>query len=482
MTLFYWNKHFEIGVETIDSQHRRLVDLINSLAAGIAERRRLPDVQALFADLMDYAAVHFRDEERLLAASELAEAEKDRHRNAHRAFIERASEIMFRADLLQAEVAEQVLEFLTTWLISHILGSDRKLAKAPTNEATDAESAASLLDVSPMAKVLLSALTETERRFRLISDHAPALIWVSDAAGARIFLNLSWAIHVGVDVHQGDTVNWREFIHADDRVAYLALLDELIAAPRAAETEYRLRRHDGEYVWFLEKIVPRLDSGDVFMGLIASATDISAIKQAEAILSRANQELEREVAKRTAQIELMMLTDFLTGVGNRRLVTKRLGEEMMRSRRYGRSLSVIFIDLDHFKRINDGYGHSGGDTVLVSVAQCLTGCLRESDTLGRFGGEEFVALLPETGIEDARQVAERMCADVARMRLADIPEVVTVSAGVAEWIPGETGDALLARSDRALYRAKQEGRNCCRIDTGSWQQSPRQVVRDKKRT
>ena len=480
MTFFYWNKSFEIGVEAIDSQHRRLVELINTLAAGITERRRLPDVQSLFADLMDYAAVHFTNEERLLAACQLPEAEKDRHRLAHRAFIERAGEIMHRSDLLQAEVADQVLDFLIGWLISHILGSDKKLAKAM--KPGGAEVPSSLFDVSPVERILLSALTDTERRFRLISDQTPALMWVADAKGERVFLNRPWAVHVGADVDRLDSVDWREFIHADDRVAYFAMLDGLIAKPKAAEIEYRLRRHDGEYVWFFEKILPRLDNGGVFLGLIASATDISAIKQAEAVLSSANQELEREVARRTAQIELMMLTDFLTGAGNRRLVTKRLAEEMTRSRRYGRSLSVIFIDLDHFKRINDGYGHSAGDTVLVSVAQCLHGCLRGSDLLGRFGGEEFVALLPETAIEDARQVAERMCADVASLKLAQITETVTVSAGVAEWIPGETGDALLARSDRALYRAKQEGRNCCRVDTGSWQQIARPAAAKKKQT
>ena len=130
MTLFYWNKSFEVGVPAIDSQHRGLVDLINALAGAITEGRKLPDVQLLFRQLMDYAAVHFSDEEKLITICTLPEAEKERHRKEHRGFIERVRELVQRPDLLQAEVAEQVLEFLTIWLISHIMGLDRVIARA----------------------------------------------------------------------------------------------------------------------------------------------------------------------------------------------------------------------------------------------------------------------------------------------------------------------------------------------------------------
>ncbi len=136
----------------------------------------------------------------------------------------------------------------------------------------------------------------------------------------------------------------------------------------------------------------------------------------------------------------------------------------MRAQRYQRPFSAIFIDLDHFKRINDVYGHAAGDAVLRGVAETLNVCLRECDLLGRFGGEEFVVLLPETGIDDAMRVADRMRKDVACLQLGQIPEAITVSAGVAEWTSDETGEALLQRADRALYRAKDAGRNCCRCD------------------
>ena len=217
----------------------------------------------------------------------------------------------------------------------------------------------------------------------------------------------------------------------------------------------------------MERILPRIDFNDVPLGLIASSTDISGIKQAEALLSQSSMDLEKEIAHRTEKLEQLMLTDPLTGVGNRRLLTKRLGEEVLRAQRYERPLTVVFFDIDHFKRINDTYGHNIGDMVLASVADKLGSGLRECDLLCRFGGEEFVVLLPETEMNKAIKVAERMRMDIAHMRLPQIQEAITISAGLAELIVDESGEQLLERCDRALYLAKEAGRNCCRINTCS---------------
>lgn len=463
MDFFFWNKSFEIGIPAIDSQHRRLVDLINALATAITEGGKLPDVLSLFGELMEYAAVHFSYEESLMATCPLPEAEKARHRKAHQGFIDKAREIKQSPDLLKAEVAEQVLDFLTTWLISHILGSDRKIAKALVSGEQGAGAGGLSFEISSVEQVLLGALTETERRFRLISDHTPALIWVADECGKRTFFNRSWTDFVGIHADLMYDTDWRELIHPEDRSAYLDVIQRLPDAPQPAACEYRLRRHDGSYCWFLERVLPRINSSEGFLGLVASATDITAIKEAELLLTRANAELEQEVARRTAEMERLMLTDPLTGVGNRRMLTKRLGEETTRAQRYHQRLSAIFIDLDHFKHINDEYGHAVGDAVLLGVAKRLGTCLRECDLLGRFGGEEFVVLLPETGVDHAMQVAERMRNDVALLQVPPIREMITVSAGVAEWFAGESGEALIQRSDKALYRAKDAGRNCCSL-------------------
>ena len=160
----------------------------------------------------------------------------------------------------------------------------------------------------------------------------------------------------------------------------------------------------------------------------------------------------------------LMLTDPLTGIGNRRLLTTRLGEEVLRAHRYQRPLTVMFFDVDHFKLVNDSYGHNVGDVALASVAESLGSGLRDCDLLCRFGGEEFLVVLPETKVGKAMKVAERMRADVARLNIPGIPETLTISAGLAELTPDESDEQLLVRCDRALYRAKEMGRNRCCID------------------
>ena len=156
-------------------------------------------------------------------------------------------------------------------------------------------------------------------------------------------------------------------------------------------------------------------------------------------------------------------TDALTGLFNRGALLERLERELERSRRYGRSLAVIFFDLDRFKSINDTYGHQFGDRVLRDLARIATQAVRSIDLVGRYGGEEFIAVLPETDGAQALIVAERLRANVARHRL-DLPsgeEVrATISAGVAIFpADATTMDTLIRIADTALYAAKAGGRN-----------------------
>lgn len=463
MKFFYWNSKFEIGIDVIDEQHRRLMELVNELASAVTEGGRLPEAEALVRGLLDYAAKHFRDEEVFLTTSSLDDVEKAAHRRAHREFADEVAKIAGAGRLHRSDVAERVLDFLTNWLISHILGADRRIAvslEAPTGDGPS-----EIIEQIPLVeRVLIDALLETERRFRLISDFAPALIWVCEPDGRRGFYNHAWTTFVGLDEEAALDCDGLDFVHPDDRTAYGALLERLLVAPTPVETEYRLRRSDGDYGWILERIMPRYDVGGAFVGLIASATDVTAIKRSEEVLAETNRRLEAEVARRTAQLEEMTRTDPLTGIGNRRMILCRLDEEIHRARRHERLLTAVFLDLDHFKRINDGWGHGVGDAVLVAVAECLRANLRVGDLIGRHGGEEFVALLLDTGLGDAESVVERLRRTVSELVVTGLPEQITISAGLAEWRRGENGDDLLRRADRALYRAKESGRNCWRID------------------
>ncbi|MCC7411806.1 MAG: diguanylate cyclase [Gammaproteobacteria bacterium] len=161
------------------------------------------------------------------------------------------------------------------------------------------------------------------------------------------------------------------------------------------------------------------------------------------------------------------LTDGLTGIANRRALDRRLAEEHERWRRYGGSLSIAIIDIDHFKRVNDEFGHRAGDKVLTSIAELVRARIRGSDFLGRYGGEEFVVLLPQTPLQAARSAIEALRVEIAgcHFHYRGTPVPVTVSAGLAEIRAGDGVTSLIERADRALYRAKSLGRNCTMDET-----------------
>jgi diguanylate cyclase (GGDEF)-like protein len=156
--------------------------------------------------------------------------------------------------------------------------------------------------------------------------------------------------------------------------------------------------------------------------------------------------------------------DPLTGVFNRRHVEELLRTELDRAERHARPLAVAMLDADHFKKINDTYGHQTGDEVLRTISQRCQSTLRSNDVLGRYGGEEFIVVFPETSLEDAGAVAERLRAAVAEVpiKVGDNALDVTVSIGLAAFAPGYNLDEMFHRADAALYTAKQDGRNLVR--------------------
>ncbi|MDX1696340.1 MAG: GGDEF domain-containing protein, partial [Ketobacteraceae bacterium] len=155
-------------------------------------------------------------------------------------------------------------------------------------------------------------------------------------------------------------------------------------------------------------------------------------------------------------------SDALTGVNNRRWLEELLLRTRGRPLEDLAPLSVIMLDVDHFKRFNDDYGHQTGDEVLKMVAQAMQSSLRPNDMVARYGGEEFVILLPKTRLKHSLQVAERLRRKVERTPInaedKAIPGV-TISLGVAQWQPGISLEALIGQADEALYRAKESGRN-----------------------
>jgi len=188
------------------------------------------------------------------------------------------------------------------------------------------------------------------------------------------------------------------------------------------------------------------------------------------------QELELRVQERTATLETavsrlneLASTDYLTGIINRRHFQDVAQRELMRLGRHGNSASLILFDLDHFKRVNDRFGHEAGDLVLKKVARAVQEVMRPMDMFGRYGGEEFLVLLPDTRTENAMEIAERM-----RKRVEETYSLyrgreihVTISIGVAQWNGRDSLKELIRQADSALYQAKNAGRNRIELATSA---------------
>lgn len=181
------------------------------------------------------------------------------------------------------------------------------------------------------------------------------------------------------------------------------------------------------------------------------------LQQARDALVESNKSLEAKVAQRTEELERIAYRDPLTNLLNRREINRVLDIEIDRAQRHKYPLSVLMLDFDHFKSINDNHGHQVGDRVLQASADALLECSRKTDFVGRVGGEEFVILLPITDYATALRLAERYRVTIENIALDDIR--FTCSIGVAELQVGEQMEALMARADEALYEAKSCGRN-----------------------
>jgi len=266
---------------------------------------------------------------------------------------------------------------------------------------------------------------------------------------------------------------------------------EPFAHGQAFQGEMVLARKDGSPIP-CEVRSKAIDPQDLGRGSIWITMDISARKQAEQALLRAKDELEVLVAQRTAQLQqsvaaleqkvfeqqeaeahIQQLAHFdpLTGLPNRLLLGQRCQQALDIARRQGESLALLFIDLDHFKYINDSLGHRFGDELLKLLAQRLKRAVREQDTVSRLGGDEFILVLPGTDAAGASQVAAKLTAMAAQPLQIDQHEVtVTPSIGIALYPrDGSDFDSLCQCADMAMYRAKHDGRNCYRFFTGEMQ-------------
>ncbi len=187
-------------------------------------------------------------------------------------------------------------------------------------------------------------------------------------------------------------------------------------------------------------------------------------EKAYALTLKAKKELEdsnQKLKDNEKEIKKLLMTDWLTGIANRRYLDQRLQYELEKFHRYNHSLSLIMADLDNFKEINDHYGHSKGDKVIKAFTDVIKENIRTTDLISRYGGEEFIIMLPDTSQAGAEELAERIRHSMENKKISGISHPVTASFGITIAKKEDTCESLLKRVDQAMYRSKDKGRNYC---------------------
>lgn len=306
-------------------------------------------------------------------------------------------------------------------------------------------------------------------------------VWDWNANTGYVYRSPGWYRMLGYEVDSLDAnvFTWENIIHPDDYERVMARFQAYITRQcDSYQLEYRCRTASGDYLWVEDRgrVVEWNEDGSVGR-MIGAHRDIDQQKRAQLALEAQNRRLSELVDERTgelvdanrelqgkmAEIKALVERDALTGAYNRHRFDDALQLERERASRHGSPLSLIMLDIDHFKTINDRYGHSVGDKVLVGVVRLLQRNIRDNDLLARWGGEEFIIVAPETADQAAVSLAEKL-----RSLLAETDQYdglkVTGSFGVVQYDGTEGVDALVRRADAALYRAKEGGRD--RVETG----------------
>ena len=288
-----------------------------------------------------------------------------------------------------------------------------------------------------------SALQSSEERFRTLTTASPVGVFQTDIDGNHIYVNDRWREITGIfDINITFNV-WVKALHPEERFHVLSRWKESVKAAQEFKMEYRLLKDNGETTTVLSHakllIIDNKPSG--FLG---SISDMSELKSAQ------------------RQLEQMALYDPLTKLSNRHLFRNRLEKAIKQSQRTNKKLALLFLDIDHFKRINDTLGHDQGDELLRAIAHRLRFCTRPSDTVARLGGDEFTILVPEISHQQQADAIAKKVLDVLKVpiRLTGQEIIISSSIGVAIG-PDKNDDAniLMKNADLAMYRAKEAGRD-----------------------
>ena len=290
----------------------------------------------------------------------------------------------------------------------------------------------------------LSERFAREQRYRLVQEAARFGIWEWDLqADAITWDAASWRM-LGYAPEAERTLSyaeWQAMVHPDDLAEIEPQLRQQIARGEPVTIAFRYRCHGGDWLWVQARgqVTRRAADGSPasLMGVHIEIEQLKATEQA---------------------LALSAVTDHLTGLHNRQHFEAELDRTLAQVSRYGRVEGLLLFDVDHFKAVNDTYGHTRGDRVLIEIARRIQGALRRGDLLARWGGEEFTVLLPETDEEGTRLLAERLRAELEAEPFPEVG-VVSISVGATQLCAGDDPNSAVRRVDQALYAAKADGRN-----------------------
>lgn len=605
--VFVWDRQFETGIADIDSQHQRLVQLINLLGHILATETDAPSlVKSLFEifdELTEYVDYHFNFEEDLMGHLLHEDTHVKAHRQAHAEFIGKITEARIAASDHPAEVTGATLTFLSKWLMTHIVGTDMRMAKIivaiqsglPEAEATSqaesymnnvtdallramnrlydnmARRTQDLLEAKRRLdhEIELRKLKEIElRKLSRAVEHSPVSIIITNSGGEFEYINPKFTHLTGYAMSDLVGKTPRVLKSGDMPASVYVNLWSTIASGNEWHGELHNRKKSGELYWDYAAISPVLDLHNKITHFVSIQENITERKLAEEslqqqkqfsddiinslpgifymlnqlgqfvrvnpqflevsgfekreldvmtvldffdgddkhlierrmqdVFERGNSSVEADFVHKSGkktpyyftghrtqidgksylvglgsditerrlleqELSRQARTDSLTGLSNRRHFIELAELELVRARRYGNVLSILMLDLDAFKAINDTYGHHVGDNVLRTIGETCRHVMRGIDNIGRIGGEEFAILLPQAQCAQALEAAERLRDQISKVEIPlDAEGVlrVTASIGVATLTAAETNvNDLLRIADNALYEAKRTGRN-----------------------
>ncbi len=303
-------------------------------------------------------------------------------------------------------------------------------------------------------KLAEMAVRESESRYRLLSERSSDAIVLRGLDNIRRYASPAFFRLIGYTPEEFGSRSLAELMSEEMRPTPLKTIAKLMAGEEQVGELVQIERGDGCRIWIESVSSPARDENGVVYGIVTNLRDVTRRKLAE-----------DQLAANAAKLAVEALKDGLTGLDNRRSFDERIEQSWRAAQRNAQPLSLLMIDVDHFKAFNDRYGHVEGDAALQRVADCISQSLKRGGDLGaRYGGEEFAILLPETGLLGAYHVAETVRAAVqdARIRHEGSPNgIITVSIGISTLDQGDeaTTRELVLAADAALYRAKQKGRN-----------------------